>query len=81
MIKTLEQILEEQKARRHEDGIYGIKACKESILNTIKYDKELLHKETTLEELLDSYVERTNASVFFNSAMVLACWELIKGIE
>lgn len=76
-MKTLEEILEKEKAHRQEDGIFGIKACKESILNTIKLDKELLNKETSLEELLNSYVERANASIFFNRAMVLACWELI----
>ena len=76
-MKTLEEILEKEKSHRQEEGIFGIKACKESILNTIKFDKEFLNKETSLEELLDGYVERANASIFFNQAMVLACWELI----
>lgn len=30
-MKTLEQILDYEKAHRHEDGEFGIKACKESI--------------------------------------------------
>lgn len=68
---TLEKILEKEKARRHEDGDFGIKACKESIEFQVKYFKQSLY------QLLEEYVERANKDIFFNQAMVLACWEMI----
>ena len=68
---TLEQILTKEKERRTEGGIFGIKACKESI----KFDVEFFKKN--LYNLLEEYVERANKDIFFNRAMVLACWELI----
>lgn len=72
---TLEKILEKEKARRQEEGIFGIKACKESIKFQVEFFKESLYKQ------LEEYVERANKDVLFNQAMVLACWELINGIE
>lgn len=71
MKKTLEQILESEKKNRTESGSFGIKACKESIEFNVKYG----HK--SLYELLGEYVERANNDIFFNKAMILACWELI----
>lgn len=68
---TLEQIIEKEKAHRHEGGDYGIKACKESI----KREKE--YKKCSLYTILEDYVKRANEDMFFNRAMVLACWELI----
>ena len=70
-MKTLEQILEKEKNNRSEFGSFGIRACKESILMSAKYTNK------TLYQLLGEYVERANNDVFFNRAMVLACWELI----
>lgn len=69
--KTLEQILETEKAHRHESGTFGIQACKESIMFDVNFFKRDLY------ELLKEYVERANNDIFFNRAMVLACWELI----
>ncbi len=75
MKKTLEQILNEEKARRVEGGDFGMKACKDSIKFTVDFFKKSLYV------LLEEYVERANQDIFFNDAMVLACWELINGIE
>lgn len=72
---TLEKILEKEKARRQEEGMFGIKACKESIKFQEEFFNESLYKQ------LEEYVERANKDVLFNQAMVLACWELINGIE
>ena len=68
---TLQQIIEKETARRHEGGDFGITACKESIERKVK----LFNK--SLYELLEEYVKRANEDIFFNDAMVLACWELI----
>ena len=72
---TLEQILVKEKAHRHLEGDFGIKACKEHIKWHAKFFNESLYK------LLGDYVERANKDVMFNQAMVLACWELINGKE
>lgn len=79
---TLAQILEKEKQHRHEGGDFGIKACKESIKNQIETNKKLNEKynqnyNTSLYVILEEYVKRANEDVFFNKAMVLACWELI----
>lgn len=82
-MKTLKQIIEKEQQHRVEDGAFGIKACKESILEEIernkKWNKECESNEfpTSLYMLLEKYVKRANESWFFNDAMVLACWELI----
>lgn len=68
---TLNEILEREKSHRTENGMFGIKACKESILNFKEF------KNASLYQLLEEYVKRANEDVFFNKAMVLACWELI----
>ena len=78
--KTLQEILEYENEHRHEGGDFGIKACKESINSALTID----HKyggTKTLYNLLEEYVQRANEEIFFNNAMVLACWELINGIE
>lgn len=71
MTKTLEEIINDERKLRHENGDYGINACKKSI----KWDVEHLHKN--LYQLLGEFVERANHDIFFNRAMILACWELI----
>ena len=68
---TLEQIIEKENARRSEGGMFGITACKESI------QWEVEHLGKSLYTMLAEYVKRANNDVFFNRAMVLACWELI----
>ena len=68
---TLEQIIEKEKAHRCEGGMFGIKACKEHILFDVKLRK------CSLYEMLEKYVKLANEEMFFNRAMVLACWELI----
>lgn len=68
---TLEQIIEREQSKRTEGGSFGITACKESI-------QFYLEHGSTLEQLLDEYVKRANEDVFFNKAMVLACWEMIE---
>jgi hypothetical protein len=73
--KTLEQILEKEKTRRQEEGMFGIKACKESIIFEEKYFGKSYYQQ--LEEM----VEKANTDIFFNTAMVLACWELINQKE
>lgn len=71
MTKTLEMILEQERKTRHEEGDFGIKACKECI----KTKQELFGQ--SLFQQLEEYVERANNEMLFNDAMVLACWELI----
>lgn len=68
---TLKQILEKQEKRRNENGDYGITACKESIKQQMEWDNKSLY------QLLEEFVERANKDIFFNNAMVLACWEMI----
>lgn len=86
-MKTLEEIIEKENKTRTENGDFGIKACKESILNEIERHKQWNEQEntnkynTSLYVLLEEYVKRANEDIFFNKAMVLACWELINGIE
>ena len=70
-MKTLAQIIENESKRRHEDGDFGIAACKESIIDRVQRTGESLYT------ILESYVDRANKDIFFNSAMVLACYELI----
>lgn len=70
-MKTLEEILIKERQNRKEEGPFGIKACKESIKAYHDFFKESYYF------LLEDYVDRTNKDPFFNSAMVLACWELI----
>lgn len=81
-MKTLEQIIEKENKTRKESGAFGIKACKESIIDHINFNKEMNEKyksnlPVSLYVLLEEYVERANNDIFFNDAMVLACWELI----
>ena len=79
-MKTLEQIIEKERTMRVIGGSYGINACKESI----KWELEMSDKYNegkTLYTILESYVKRANEDICFNKAMVLACWELINGIE
>ena len=68
---TLAQIIEKETARRTEGGAFGIAACKRSIMFDVDFFKKDLY------ELLKEYVQRANEDIFFNRAMVLACWELI----
>ena len=66
MKKTLEQIIENEKAHRSEGGQFGIEACKESVkfyLDTCRL---------SLYQQLEEYVKRANEDLFFNKAMVLA---------
>lgn len=82
-MKTLEQIIEQERAHAKKNGDYGLDACKESILSTIKTNNMLNERSgkqtytTSLYVLLENYVDRANADPFFNRTMVLACWELI----
>lgn len=82
-MKTLEQILANERVHAHNGGDYGLDACKECILSTVRTNKMLNEKggkqayTTSLYVLLESYVDRANYDPFFNTAMVLACWELI----
>lgn len=68
---TLEQIIEQEKARRVEDGMFGIEECKYQI----EFFRDNCGKG--LYQQLEEYVKRANADRFFNKRMVLACWELI----
>ena len=70
-MKTLEQILEQEKKVRTESGEFGIRACKDSI----RFERRISNKSLYL--ILEEYVEKVNKDKFFNSTMVLACWELI----
>ncbi len=86
-MKTLEQILANEKARRQSGGMFGIEECKKHIKWEVGYrtKKEIVNRElngyTILFDLLGEYLERAQNDVFFNKAMILACWELINGIE
>lgn len=75
-MKTLEQIIKEEKNVRIEGGDFGINACKESIILELETAKKY-NQPKTLYTLLEKFVKRANEDVFFNSRMVLACWELI----
>ena len=68
--RNLEQIIEAEKKHRVEGGQFGIKACKECILWYVEHGEPLYAQ-------LEGYVKRANEDIFFNRAMVLACWELI----
>lgn len=80
---TLQEILEKENKTRKEDGKFGIKDCKQSIvdyINTNKYYNNLYDTdkfETDLNNLLDYYVKLANHDTYFNQTMVLACYELI----
>ena len=83
-MKTLEQILAKEKEHRHEEGDFGIKACKESIKFEVEWRRkrnEGLSEFTVLLELLGEYYIRGVSDVFFNKAMILACWELINEVQ
>ena len=73
--RTLEEIIKEERERRFEEGDFGMKACKESI----RFSEGILHQ--SLFSQLEEYLKRANEDIFFNKRMVLACWELINGIE
>lgn len=70
---TLEEIIEREKKVRMELGDFGIRACKESIKSHVELFREDYYTQ------LAKYVKRANEDIFFNKAMVLACWELING--
>ncbi len=72
--KSLQEILNEEKKKRHEDGPFGIAECKHSIEFRMKYGKE------DLFDLLRQYYYRANNEIFFNKAMLLACWEMINDL-
>ena len=86
-MKTLEEILSKEKEHRCENGIFGITACKESIKAEVNFrtKKEIVNRElngyTILFDLLGEYLERAQNDVFFNNAMILACWEMINEIK
>ena len=70
-MKTLEQILDYEKAHRTEGGAFGITECKDSI----NFMKEFGGKSYFSQ--MEEFLERANNDPFFNDAMILACWELI----
>lgn len=80
---TLEQIIEREKNNRNVNALYGVDACKETILAEIKRHQEWNKQNksnrfnTSLYVLLEKYVKLANEDIFFNKTMVLACWELI----
>ena len=75
MKNTLEQIINQERENRSENGDFGIKACKEAVKDDIAFSDKYNRGET-LFTLLEKYYKRTD-DPFFNDAMVLACWELI----
>lgn len=82
MYYTLEEMIKIQKRLKREQGKsylvgeYGLIACKESIKSTLAY-----RSGATLFTLLEEYLKRANEEWMFNNRMVLACWELINGVE
>ena len=72
---TLQNILDNEKARRVEGGDYGITACKETIRADIERNKKSPY------ELLEEYTKRAQTDIFFNKTMVLAVWEIINEID
>lgn len=81
---TLEEILKD-KSNHYEKGIFGLKACKDSILKDIERHKEwnITYQTdkypTSLYVLLEEFVNRANTDELFNKSMVVACWQLING--
>lgn len=73
--RTLEEIIKAEQENRHEGGAFGVDACKRSI----RFSKEELGEPYA--EQLEKFVQRANEDVFFNKAMVLACYELIQEEE
>lgn len=73
--RTLEEIIKAEQENRHEGGAFGIDACKRSI----RFSKEELGEPYA--EQLEKFVQRANEDVFFNKAMVLACYELMQEEE
>lgn len=69
--RTLEEIIKEEREHRQEGGAFGIAECKLAV----RFDYEIERK--SYYELLEEYVKCANEDVFFNKAMVLACWEII----
>ena len=82
MYLTLEEIIKTQKKLKREigkgylTGDFGLIACKRDIKSTLAY-----RSGATLFTLLEGYVKRANEDMWFNKRMVLACWELINGVE
>lgn len=73
-MKTLAQIIEEQKKANHVNGMFGIEACKESIKFKQEYYPEY---NGSLYLILEDLVNRANNEAGFNRTMVYACWLMI----
>ena len=70
-LKDLYLIVNQESSRRQENGEFGINACKESI----KFARDVM-KKSYWSQLVE-FIDKANNDIFFNRAMVLACWELI----
>lgn len=68
---SLREMLRKEQENRVEGGMFGIAECKQSI----EFRRKISGK--TLEELLDEYYERACTDIYFNRAMLLACYEMI----
>ena len=70
--KELSQIRKERAKGKYDDGIFGFKACKDSI----RWDEKFLHK--SLEEQYADYIKRGLYEVGFNIFMIVACEECME---
>ena len=80
-MKTLEQILEEEKSRPDQRNLNYFKR---EVLELISYDEQGRQKKTRDEllfELLRVYVYRAKYDPLFNPMRVLAVWEILNGRE
>ena len=74
----IEEIIKREKEIRNEFGDFGISECKIAILRELRFKQEN-DESFDLFDLLRTFARRAEDDIFFNRAMVLACWELING--
>lgn len=63
---TIEEMLSEANKVRHDDGAYGVNACRNEI------------RGKNYEKLFREFYIKSNVDFFFNKNMLLACYEFIK---
>ena len=78
MKMKIEEIIKREKSIRNEFGDFGISECKIEILRQLRFKQEN-DKNYDLFDLLRTFGKRAEDDIFFNRAMVLACWKLING--
>lgn len=70
--KELKEIRKGRKTGKYENGLFGIKACKESI----KWDIENQNK--TIQQIYAELISRALTEIGFNTNMIIACEEMME---